>query len=376
MQGTDNARQLRWPHIRPSVRTDVDPMLAARSARWAAWLLWAALIAGCGGGGATIGADTVQDSGVAQARGESDVAEDVDGNELTAGVDDTSSGDDASQADDASPADGETQSDDVASSDDAASDAASDTTANGGFADIVSPALFDQMFLHRTDPACEGALLSYEALVAAAATFPAFCNEGSLALRRREAAAFLANVSHETTGGWPTAPDGPYAWGLCFKEEVGCGGGGCTGYCAASATWPCAPGQTYHGRGPMQLSWNYNYGQAGAALGLNLLQQPSLVASDGTIAWRTAIWFWMTAQAPKPSCHAVMVGGWTPSAADLGLNRKPGFGMTVNIINGGLECNKGEDPRVNDRIGFYQRYAGLLAVDPGEQLDCATMASY
>lgn len=26
---------------------------------------------------------------------------------------------------------------------------------------------------------------------------------------------------------------------------------------------PCVPGKSYHGRGPMQLSWNYNYGQVG-----------------------------------------------------------------------------------------------------------------
>lgn len=251
-----------------------------------------------------------------------------------------------------------------------------DASANGGIVQVVSPGLFAEMFLHRSDPVCEGELLSYEALVAAAATFPAFCNQGSLAERRREAAAFLAHASHETTGGWPTAPDGPYAWGLCFKEELGCGKGACTGYCAPSTAWPCAAGQTYHGRGPMQLSWNYNYGQAGEALGLDLLHQPDLATSDGTVAWRTALWFWMTPQAPKPSCHDVMVGLWTPSASDISLNRSPGFGMTVNIINGGLECNLGNDARVNDRIGFYKRYSALIGVDPGPNLDCASMASY
>lgn len=288
---------------------------------------------------------------------------------------------DASVASDAAPPDAGGQAD--AGSADAGADASpSDLgavdagTLGGGFAEVVTRAMYDQFFLHRADPACEGGLFSYDALVAAAATFPDFCNEGSLEVRRREAAAFLANVSHETTGGWATAPDGPYAWGLCFKEEVGCGGGACTGYCSPSVTWPCASGQTYHGRGPMQLSWNYNYGQAGDALGLDLLNQPNLVTSDGTVAFRTAIWFWMTAQAPKPSCHDVMVGSWTPTAADTSQNRAPGFGMTVNIINGGLECNIGSDYRVNDRIGFYQRYTALLGVAPGDHLDCETMGSY
>lgn len=250
------------------------------------------------------------------------------------------------------------------------------STPAAGFSDVVTRAMYDEFFLHRSDAACEGELFSYDALVAAAATFPEFCAQGSMDVRRREAAAFLANVSHETTGGWASAPDGPFAWGLCFKEEVGCGAGACTGYCAPSAMWTCATGETYHGRGPMQLSWNYNYGQAGVALGLDLLNDPDLVASDGVIAFRTAIWFWMTTQSPKPSCHDVMVGDWTPSAADASGNRQPGFGMTVNIINGGLECNIGPDSRVDDRIGFYRRYADLLGVSPGEFQDCAVMASY
>lgn len=251
-----------------------------------------------------------------------------------------------------------------------------DASTASALSEFLTREMYDAFFLHREDSACEGELFTYDAFIAAAATFPAFCSEGSLDDRRREAAAFLANVSHETTGGWATAPDGPHAWGLCFKEEVGCGDGGCEGYCAPSEMWSCAPGRTYHGRGPIQLSWNYNYGQAGDALDLDLIADPDLVTSDGVIAFRTAIWFWMTPQSPKPSCHDVMVGNWTPSAEDLSGNREPGFGMTVNIINGGLECNRGPDSRVDDRIGFYRRYAELMGVSPGASLDCATMTSY
>jgi chitinase len=116
------------------------------------------------------------------------------------------------------------------------------------------------------------------------------------------------------TGGWPTAPGGPYAWGLYFTQEVGCEGGAYTGYCAAVPEYPCEPDKTYHGRGPIQLSYNYNYnyGQAGRALGLPLLATPELVSTDGAVAFKTALWFWMTPQSPKPSAHAVMTGGWTP----------------------------------------------------------------
>lgn len=44
--------------------------------------------------------------------------------------------------------------------------------------------------------------------------------------------------------------------------------------------------------------------------------------------------------------------------------------MVTNIINGGIECGHGEDPRVVDRIGFYKRYCDLLGVGYGDNLDC------
>jgi chitinase len=254
---------------------------------------------------------------------------------------------------------------------------AGETTDAGAtsIADVIDRAAFASFFLHQSDPACNASIYDYDALVAAAAHFPRFLSEGSLDDRRREAAAFLANASHETTGGWPTAPDGPYAWGLCFREEVGCGTGSCTGYCDTTS-YPCPAGQTYHGRGPLQLSWNYNYAQCGAALGLDLLNDPGLVTRDGVVGWETAIWFWMTPQAPKPSCHDAMIGAWTPSAADTAAGRAPGFGVTVDIINGGLECHMPGDARVADRMGFYARYCGLFSVSQGANVDCATMQPF
>jgi len=252
----------------------------------------------------------------------------------------------------------------------------------GSLADVLSTEMFSMMFLHQGESACNASAFTYAALIEAARMFPAFGTTGSSELRQREVAAFLANASHETTGGWATAPDGPFAWGLCFREEVGCGGmpSPCLGrYCdRSSADHPCAAGQSYHGRGPMQLSWNYNYGQAAAALGQPLLAEPSRVAENGVTGWQAALWFWMTPQRPKPSCHDVMTGVWVPSAADMSAGRTPGFGMTVNIINGGLECGAGRtgDARVEDRIGFFRRYAGIMGVTPGENLTCDTMMHY
>ncbi|KAL2333883.1 hypothetical protein Fmac_015096 [Flemingia macrophylla] len=54
---------------------------------------------------------------------------------------------------------------------------------------------------------------------------------------------------------------------------------------------------------------NYNYGEAGKALNLDLINNPDLVATDPTVSFKTAIRFWMTAQANKPSSHDVITGG-------------------------------------------------------------------
>jgi chitinase len=249
--------------------------------------------------------------------------------------------------------------------------------ASSGLETLLRADLFARLFPHRADSACNAQVFDHAALIAAAARFPAFASEGSEAVRKRELAAFLANISHETTGGWPSAPDGPSAWGLCFREERGCEQGGCTQYCDATRTqYPCADGQTYHGRGPLQLSWNYNYGQVGAALQLDLLHDPGRVTRDGVVGFETALWFWMTPQAPKPSAHDVMTGAWQPSAADTAAGRVPGFGLTVNIINGGLECGIVRDPRVEDRVAFFERYASVLGTDVGDDLRCATMKRF
>ncbi|KAI4985825.1 hypothetical protein ZWY2020_018455 [Hordeum vulgare] len=220
-----------------------------------------------------------------------------------------------------------------------------------GVASIVSRALFERILLHRNDAAC---------LARGTNT------------RKREVAAFLGQTSHETTGGWPTAPDGPYSWGYCFKRERNPP----SDYCAPRAAWPCAPGQQYYGRGPIQLSFNYNYGPAGRAIGVDLLNQPELVATNPVVSFKTALWFWMTLQANKPSPHAVITGQWRPTAVDMAAGRFPGYGMITNIINGGLECGIGQNSRVADRVGFYKRYCNVLGVTYGSNLDCYTQRPF
>jgi chitinase len=259
--------------------------------------------------------------------------------------------------------------------------------AGSGLSGLLTEAQFNELFPHRGDTGagCQGGYYTWAALVEASRSFATFAAEGSADQRRRELAAFLANIAHETTGGWATAPGGPEAWGLCFREEVGCDRAAppACAYCVPSAEWSCAPGQRYYGRGPIQLSYNFNYGQAGRALGVDLLAQPALVATNGVIAFKTALWFWMTAQSPKPSCHDVMTGRWTPSSADLSAGRRPGFGMTINIINGGLECGYAlqnpaamTPPNVADRVRFYATFTRGLGVSQGDTVECGTMQHY
>eukprot|EP00930_Biecheleria_cincta_P019059 TRINITY_DN1465_c0_g1_i4.p1 TRINITY_DN1465_c0_g1~~TRINITY_DN1465_c0_g1_i4.p1 ORF type:complete len:546 (-),score=95.76 TRINITY_DN1465_c0_g1_i4:379-2016(-) len=260
--------------------------------------------------------------------------------------------------------------------------------AGSGIGAWFTQADFNAFFPNINNAACSGAnFFTHAALVEATSAFPDFANSGDVAQDKLELAAFLGQTSHETTGGWTTAPGGPQAWGYCFKEEVGCGTGTCTQYCAGGnpcagqgINCACASGQTYQGRGPMQLSWNYNYGPFSQFIyndAAELINDPGRVASDPVLAYQAALWFWMTPQSPKPSCHEVMAGNWQPSAADTAAGRMPGFGMTTNIINGGLECNMPTNAKVTDRVEFYKRYAGILnvALDTAS-LYCDQMQSY
>ena len=67
---------------------------------------------------------------------------------------------------------------------------------------------------------------TYEGMVAATAKWPAFCTTGMSEERRREAAAFLSNVAHETDS-------------LALVEENGCAADNvCTQYAARRTARP------------------------------------------------------------------------------------------------------------------------------------------
>ncbi|MFE0174613.1 glycoside hydrolase family 19 protein [Streptomyces sp. NPDC059002] len=203
---------------------------------------------------------------------------------------------------------------------------------------LVTEAQFNQMFPSRNP------FYTYKGLTDAISAYPGFANTGSDTVKRQEAAAFLANVSHETGG---------------LKYVVEQNQSNYPHYCDKTQPYGCPAGQAaYYGRGPIQLSWNFNYKAAGDALGIDLLNNPYLVEQNPAIAWKTGLWYWNTQSGPGTMTpHNAMVNG-------------AGFGETIRAINGTLECNGGNPAQVQSRIDRYKAFTQILGTTPGSNLSC------
>ncbi|MGQ4433143.1 glycoside hydrolase family 19 protein [Streptomyces sp. SAS_260] len=203
---------------------------------------------------------------------------------------------------------------------------------------VVSEAQFNQMFPSRNS------FYSYSGLTAALSAYPGFANTGSDTTKKQEAAAFLANVSHETGG-------------LVYIVEQNTAN--YPTYCDWSQSYGCPAGQAaYYGRGPLQLSWNFNYKAAGDALGIDLLGNPWLVQNDSAVAWKTALWYWNTQSGP---------GSMTPHNA---IVNGAGFGQTIRSINGSVECDGKSPAQVQSRVDAYTRFTSVLGTSTGANLYC------
>ena len=202
--------------------------------------------------------------------------------------------------------------------------------------------------------------------------FKDFCNTGNNFNDKRELAAFFGNISQETTGGWDDIGSGNYGayedWGLHAVQENGQSD---TEYKNYTGDYPAASGADYYGRGPLQISWNYNYGRFSDFLygDTRLLTNPDEVHTNNITSFKSAIWFWMTPQCPKPSCHQVMQEKFNESAGAYAQAKmsKKGFLHTVNIINGGVECrNSNNLEKVQRRAGLYGAYMQMLGFTTSE----------
>ncbi|CAI8600363.1 unnamed protein product [Vicia faba] len=250
---------------------------------------------------------------------------------------------------------------------------------------LISRKDFNEMLKNRDDKRCEGkGFYTYEAFVEAAISFPKFGNEGYREdSKKRDIAAFFGQTSRETVANADFEDTTyPVEWGYCFVKQKNPS----KNYCEPSSEFPCAFGKEYYGRGPFQIRGNELYGKCGKAIGVDLLNNPDLVATDPVISFKTAIWFWMTPPLPLygqylPSGHDVMAIIWTPSDLDLSLGRFPGYGMTTFVVTHALqiydECGLGYITLPEYcRILFYGRYCDILGVDYGvsfgDEVSCMT----
>lgn len=203
---------------------------------------------------------------------------------------------------------------------------------------VVAEAQFERMFPDR-DP-----FFTYDGLVEATAAYPAFARTGSRTTRKQEAAAFLANISHETGGLFYVVNQNPDMYPI---------------FCDDTQPYGCPAGRdAYYGRGAIMLSWNFNYKAAGDALGLDLLNNPWLVETDPAVAWMTALWYWNTQSGPG-----------TMTGHDAMVNKK-GFGQTIWSLNGSAECEGGNPAQMEHRVELYQQFTRVLRTPPGRHLTC------
>ena len=128
-------------------------------------------------------------------------------------------------------------------------------------------------------------------------------------------------------------------------------GGSSDNPCSSDIPCPCFNNSNntqnlYYGRGPIQLSYNFNYGVFSSRMNdigviqalfnvndpLYLLKNPQLIATNPTLIWLSAIDFWCSNRSTTYnyiSCHDAIV-----LSADANISDH-GFGLAINIVNGG-----------------------------------------
>jgi predicted chitinase len=229
-----------------------------------------------------------------------------------------------------------------------------------GFGCVLSESQFNAWFPSRNG------LYTYANFIIARGSYAGFAGSTDLAQNKREVAAFFAHIAHETSY-------------LVHVDELSYTPGW---YCAAGTynNWDthylCAAGADYHGRGPLQISWNYNYKMASngqyyatpggwitvmtPTVGADIWTNPNLVSTDGIITWKTALWYWMN--------HGK---DWDPPKANVHDDFiNIGFGQTTRDINGGLECDGHNPAQMQDRANIYTTFLSNLGVSDTRTKTC------
>ncbi|MFC3032749.1 chitinase [Pseudoalteromonas fenneropenaei] len=242
---------------------------------------------------------------------------------------------------------------------------------------------------------------TYLRFLQAVGKFPAFCGDytdgrNADAICKKSIVTAFAHFAQETGGhiAKDNISDNPlqleeWQQALVHVREMGWSEGqpgyttGCGQNDWQNRRWPCAAGQGYFGRGAKQLSYHFNYGAFSEAMfdgdATVLLNNPGLVA-DSWLNLASAIWFFLTPQAPKPAMLHVIDRTWTPSQRELDANIGYGFGTTINIINGGIECgsqNRDKGQPVN-RIRYWQGLANYynIPIETDEEDTCWQQTPY
>ncbi len=242
---------------------------------------------------------------------------------------------------------------------------------------------------------------TYARFLRAIGKFPAFCGEyidgrDSDAICKKSIVTAFAHFSQETGGhiAIDNTSDNPLAleeWqqALVHVREMGWSEGqegyttGCGQNDWQNARWPCAAGQGYFGRGAKQLSYHFNYGAFSEVMfdgdASVLLNNPGLVA-DSWLNLASAIWFFLTPQAPKPAMLHVIDRTWTPSQRETAAGIGYGFGTTINVINGGIECGKQNEKKGQpvNRIRYWEGLAAhyQISVEADEKNTCYQQTPY
>jgi chitodextrinase len=257
---------------------------------------------------------------------------------------------------------------------------------------IVDASRFEYLFPLRAPE------YTYRGFLQAVAKFPAVCDDyadgrDADAICRKTLATMFAHFAQETGAHESWRPIEEYRQALAYVREMGWNEGARDGYngeCKVDGwiadTWPCGkyPDGTYKsyfGRGAKQLSYNFNYGPFSEAMygdvGV-LLDAPERVA-DTWLNLASATFFFTYPQPPKTSMLHVIDGTWRPNDADRAAGLVPGFGVTTQIINGGVECGgSAEHAQSANRITYYRAFAATLGVPvaPDEVLGCKGMKQF